>query len=176
MITYKFISKDEFIPLFRQYRPEIFVDNHDVDLSALFSEEEKTTIQRLEKMCTTEYRLYLTAWDDNKLVGWSWGFQISGVEFYMCNSAVFPSYRRQGIYSEMMNIIVNKAKDDGFQEITSKHHADNNSVIIPKLKSGFLIRGFEVNARFGLLVNLIYYQNEKIKNVHQMRIGSKKSN
>lgn len=174
MIDYKFTTKEEFVPLFRKYRPEIFGENNDIDLSALYTDEEKETMQHLDKMCTTEYRIYLTAWDGEALIGWSWGFQISGVEFYMCNSAVFPQFRRQGIYSEMVSRVLEKAQRDGFQEITSKHHADNNSVIIPKLKAGFVIKGFEIHPRFGLLLNLIHYKNEKIQHVHHQRTGFKK--
>lgn len=174
MINYKFITKEEFVPLFKQYRPELFEDNNDVDINSFFSELEKEKITTLDKMCTTQYRLYLTAWENEKLVAWSWGFQISGMEFYMCNSAVFPEYRRKGVYTELMNKVVEKAQEDGFQEITSKHHADNNAVIIPKLKVGFVIKGFEINPRFGLMVNLVYYKSESILKVHNQRTGLKK--
>ncbi|MDD4974127.1 MAG: GNAT family N-acetyltransferase [Bacteriovorax sp.] len=175
MISYKFITKDEFVPLFRKYRPEIFQDNNDIDINALYTESEKEKTAELDKMCTTQYRLYLTAWDDEKLVGWSWGFQKSGLEFYMCNSAIFPEYRRKGIYTELVKKVVSKAQEDGFQEITSKHHLDNNAVIIPKLKTGFIIQGFETNPRFGLLANLICYKSNTILNVHNQRTGFKKA-
>lgn len=174
MINYKFATKEEFIPLYRQYRPELFPEVNDIDINALYTESEKELIAGLDKMCTTEYRLYLTAWDDEKFIGWSWGFQKSGLEFYMCNSAVFPEYRRKGIYTDIMEKVVAKAQEDGFQEITSKHHPDNNSVIIPKLKSGFVIQGFEINPRFGLLVNLIRYKSDKVLGIHNQRVGSKK--
>lgn len=174
MIDYKFISKDEFVPLFRKYRPELFQDNNDIDINSLYSESEKEKINELDKMCTTQYRIYLTVWDDEKLIGRSQGFQKSGTEFYMCNSAVFPDYRRKGIYSEIVKKIIIKAQEDGFQEITSKHHPDNNAVIIPKLKAGFVIQGFEINPRFGLLVNLICYKSDSILKVHNQRTGSKK--
>jgi ribosomal protein S18 acetylase RimI-like enzyme len=174
MISFKFITKEEFLPLFRQYRPELFQDNNDIDLNSFYSETEKEKTAALDKMCTTQYRLYLTAWKDEKLIGWSWGFQMNGMEFYMCNSAVFPEYRRKGIYTELMNKIITKAQEDGFQEITSRHHADNNAVIIPKLKTGFVIKGFEINPRFGLLVNLVCYKSENILKIHNQRTGLKK--
>ena len=174
MINYKFITKEEFTPLFRKYRPEIFQNNNDTDISSLYTEAEKEKTSELDKMHSSQYRLHLTVWDDEKLIGWSWGYQINGLEFYMCNSAVFPDYRRKGIYTELVKKIVNKAQDDGFQEITSKHHPDNNSVIIPKLKAGFVIQGFEINPRFGLLVKLICYKSKEILNVHNQRTGSKK--
>lgn len=174
MIHYKIVTKDEYIPLFRKYRPEIFQDNIDVDINALYSESEKDKIAELDKMCTTQYRIYLTVWNDEDLIGWSWGFQKSGTEFYMCNSAVFLDYRRKGIYSELIRRVVTKAQEDGFQEITSKHHPDNNAVIIPKLKAGFVIQGFEINPRFGMLVNLICYKSNNVLKIHNQRTGFKK--
>jgi hypothetical protein len=69
---------------------------------------------------------------------------------------------------------ITKAQEDGFQEITSRHHADNNAVIIPKLKTGFVIKGFEINPRFGLLVNLVCYKSENILKIHNQRTGLKK--
>lgn len=175
MIEYKFISKDEFVPLFKKFRPEIFKENNDIDTYALYTESEKEKITELDQMCTTQYRLYLTAWESEQLVGWSWGFQKSGLEFYMCNSAVFPEYRRKGIYSELIQRVILKAQEDGFQEITSKHHPDNNAVIIPKLKAGFVIQGFEINPRFGLLVTLIFYKSKAMLNIHNQRTGFKKA-
>jgi hypothetical protein len=41
--------------------------------------------------------------------------------------------------------------------MTSRHRADNNAVIVPKLRAGWVIAGFEVAPRFGLLVHLRRY-------------------
>lgn len=171
MFTYRFLTKEEFLPLLGQYRPVIFSKSNDIDLNGIYSDEENQRSKQLSEKCVTEYRLYLTAWDSENFVGWSWGYQKSGEEFYMCNSAVMSEYRRKKIYSEMMRKIILKATADGFKEITSKHHADNNAVIIPKLKAGFVIQGFEINAKFGLMINLIFYKNSKILEVHHMRTG-----
>jgi ribosomal protein S18 acetylase RimI-like enzyme len=174
MIDFKFLSREEFFPLFNKLRPQLFKDNHDIDIFRFLSEEDKDKIAKLEKLSSNQYGLYLTAWDGEQLIGWSWGFQKNAIEFYMCNSAVIPEYRRQGIYTKLIEQIVKRAQDDGFQEITSKHHADNNAVIIPKLKLDFVIQGFEVNPRFGVLVNLVCYKNSSILNVHHQRTGYRK--
>lgn len=171
MISYKFISKEEFLPIIEKYRPIVFAETNDVNVNELYSDEETAISKELGKMCITEYRQYLTAWDGEKLVGWSWGYQKSGEEFYMCNSAVLPEYRQQKIYTTLMNLIVEKVVKDGFKEITSKHAASNNAVIIPKLKAGFVILGFEISTRFGLMINLIRYSNEKVLKVHHQRTG-----
>lgn len=175
MITYKFLERSEFLPLLNEYRPKLFVDSASIDLEALYSESENDKSKILAATFSTAYRLHLTAWKEEQFIGWSFGYQKNGDEFYMCNSAVLPEFRRQKIYSELMNKIVAKAVQDGFKEITSKHHADNNAVIIPKLKAGFVIQGFEINPRFGLMINLICYSNPSILDVHRQRTGFKKT-
>ena len=64
-----------------------------------------------------------------------------------------------------------RVKDLGFQEITSRHSVDNNSVIIPKLKVGFTISGMEISDMWGTLVNLTYYFNETRRKVLSYRTG-----
>jgi ribosomal protein S18 acetylase RimI-like enzyme len=173
---FKFITNTEFWPLFEKYRPILFADNAEINISVLYSESENEKSKQLHKLCSNENKifLYLTAWHENKLAGWSYGLQINSEEFYMCNSAVMPEYRRQKLYTEWMNLVVEKAFAEGFKEINSRHIADNNAVLIPKLKAGFVIKGFEINPRFGLLVNLVRYRNPAILDVHHQRTGFKK--
>lgn len=173
-LTYQFLSKEEFVPILKEHRPVLFAENNSVNLEELMSETELSKMKGLDAKYSTEYRIYLLVKDGEKIVGWSWGFQKSGTEFYMCNSAVYPEYRNKKVYSTMLLKVLEKAVEDGFQEITSKHHASNNAVLIPKLKAGFLISGTEINARFGLMVTLTYFPNKKIEHVFHQRVGFKK--
>ena len=50
----------------------------------------------------------------------------------------------------------------------------NNAVIIPKLKAGFVISGFEVSDRFGTLVQLSYYFNPLRRKMMDVRVGQRK--
>lgn len=173
-VDYRFITEEEFWPLFKIHRPIIFVDNNTVDVDALLSESEKEKRKKLNEFIQIKYNLFLVVFDRDKLIGWSWGFAKSNHEYYMCNSAVYPEYRGRKIYSTLMNMIIEKVTEDGFQEITSKHHASNNAVLIPKLKKGFLISGTEINTRFGLMVSLTYFPNKKVEHLFHQRIGFKK--
>lgn len=173
-IDYHFTTGEEFFPLFRQWRPVAFAQNADVNLRDFYSEEEKEKLAELEKTVTLGYRIYLLAYVDDKLAGWSWGYQKSAGEFYMCNSAVFSEFRRNGIYKKMLDLVVEKAAEDGFQEITSKHHACNNEVLLPKLRKGFMISGFEIHPSYGTLVTLVRFTNKKVEHAYQQRIGFKK--
>jgi GNAT superfamily N-acetyltransferase len=176
-INYRFITEEEFWPLFKIHRPIIFAENNTVDIDSFFSEEDKAKRKKLNEFIQLKYNVFLVAYDDNNnenLIGWSWGFAKSNHEYYMCNSAVYPEYRGKKIYTTLMNMVIEKVAADGFQEITSKHHTSNNAVLIPKLKKGFLISGTEINTRFGLMVSLTYFPNKQIEHVFHQRIGFKK--
>jgi len=120
------------------------------------------------------HRYYLVAQMKDEIIGWSFGMQKSAEDYYMINSAVFPEYRHQGIYTQMMKMAVDLVSKLGFQRIYSRHKMSNNHVLIPKLKFGFTITGFEVNDIFGNLVVLSYYTNPVRRELLEIRIGTKK--
>lgn len=68
-------------------------------------------------------------------------------------------------------IILVQLKNDGFQVVVSRHNLTNNAVIIPKLKAGFVISGFEVDDRFGTLVKLSYFFNPLRRKLLDVRVG-----
>jgi len=173
-VEFKFITSEEFGPIIKKWRPVVFDESKDVILENLYTDEEKEKLYSLANNMQQDLRMYLIALVDGEIAGWSWGFQKSRAEFYMCNSAVLSQFRNQGIYTKMVEKVLEKACSLGFQEITSKHHACNNDVLIPKLKKGFMISGFEINARFGMMVNLLYLPNKKVEAIYQQRIGFKK--
>ncbi|NOT78662.1 MAG: GNAT family N-acetyltransferase [Bacteriovoracaceae bacterium] len=170
-LTFTFVTRDEFTPVFRELRPTVFSENNDVDYSTYWSDEEHAKFKDLQAMCKTEVRSYLLCKDGEKIVGWSFGFQKDAEEFYMVNSAVLPDYRNRGIYKHLLELIIEKARKEGFQIISSTHHASNNAILIPKLKFGFKIMGMRLHPRFGTLIDLHYYTNEKVGQVLDYRTG-----
>jgi ribosomal protein S18 acetylase RimI-like enzyme len=174
-LSFTFVTREEFMPIFIELRPKIFSENNDIDNSVYWSEEEKIKNKDLQAKCKTEVRSYLLCKDEMKVVGWSFGFQKDGEEFYMVNSAVIPEYRNRGIYKSLLTMMIEKAKSDGFQIVSSMHHASNNAILIPKLKIGFKIVGMKLNVRFGTLIELHYYTNENISKVLDYRTGFSKN-
>lgn len=170
-LNFEFVSKEDFIPIFEVLRPKIFSENNDVNYSRYWSEEEMRKFKDLQTKYKTEIRYYLLCKNGEEVVGWSWGLQVDGEEFYMVNSAVMPEYRKRGIYRKLLSLILDKAKNDGFQIISSKHHATNNAILIPKLKMGFKIVSMKVHPRFGVLLELHYYNNEKVEKLLDYRSG-----
>jgi hypothetical protein len=74
----------------------------------------------------------------------------------------------------MMAKVIDLLSGLGFQRIYSKHKMSNNQILIPKLKFGFMITGFEVNDVFGNLVVLSYYTNPTRRALLEVRMGSMK--
>lgn len=170
-ISFNFVNREEFMPIFRELRPTVFAKNNDVDYSTYWSEEEHAKFKDLQDICKTEVRSYLLCKDEEKIIGWCFGFQKDAEEFYMVNSAVIPEYRNLGIYKKLLSMIIEKAKFEGFQIVSSIHHASNNAILIPKLKVGFKIIGMKLHARFGTLLELHYYTNNKVSQLLDYRTG-----
>ncbi len=173
-ITYEFIDGKTFSIFFNKNRDEIFKDDFDFNIEAILSTEEKEKRRNNFEGYGNIKRYYLIAKDKETIVGWSFGIQKSGEDFYMVNSAVFPAYRRKGIYTTLMKHAVERITELGFQRIYSRHKMANNHILIPKLKFGFIITGFDITPIFGNLVELSYYINPKRKELLEIRIGSKK--
>lgn len=101
-----------------------------------------TPLQRIGAYCADE------------LVGWSYGWLERGATFYMANSGVHPAFRRQGIYSTLLDTVATKAKHQGAVKIRSQHSVLNNAIIVCKLQRGFQITGLSQSAQMGALVEL----------------------
>lgn len=135
----------------------------------------ETDIQKIgtlsEKLSDTR-KLRLALLDGSEMVGWTFGWQESSDSFYMAASMVLPEYRKKGFYSELVKKVLFITKDEGFQSLSSRHALTNNPVIIAKLKLGFLIKGIEIDAVHGPLLNLSYYHNELLNSAARFRSGA----
>jgi len=173
-IDYEFIDKKVFFEFFEAHRSDIFEADFDFRIRDILSDEEKVKIRENWQQFIRPKGYYLVAKSGDKIVGWSFGMQKSQEDFYMVNSAVFPEYRQQGIYTIMMQKGVEKATEMGFQRIFSRHKMSNNAILISKLKFGFVVTGFEVVPRFGTMILLSYYPNKRRRKLLEIRIGSRK--
>lgn len=92
----------------------------------------------------------------------------------MTSTGILKVHRRRGLYTALIPIILAHIKNEGFQVVFSRHNLTNNAVIIPKLRAGFVISGFEVDDRFGTLVQLSHYFNPLRRKVMDVRVGQRK--
>lgn len=138
------------------------------------SEEEVQATRQLEQSIKQAFSLRVGAYHRNVLIGWAHGFQDSAESFIMATSAVHPSYRRQGIYTQILRRVLARTKAAGFQVVYSKHVLTNNPILIAKLKMGFTIVGMELSDGQGLLVRLRYLFNERRLAVAYVRAGAQR--
>jgi GNAT superfamily N-acetyltransferase len=169
--TFCELSPDAFGTLFTHYQPQVFADNVAFDVRGALSESEIEATNNLRADFHPQHILRLGVYRGDQFAGWHIGVQDSWDRFYMMNTGVLPQFQRQGIYTALLPRIVAWAQEKGFQTVYSRHHASNNAVIVPKLKAGFLITGFEISDLHGLLVHLSYFFNPVRRKVLAFRTG-----
>ena len=108
--------------------------------------------------------------DNSERFGWQLAMNHS--DFYMGISLIEKKYRRKGLYNNMLDKVLSITKENGFSAVKSRHINTNNSVIIAKLKQGFIINGFEVDESMGSLLKLTYYHNEIRLKAAKFRAGN----
>lgn len=156
---------------FSKLREGVFEDSQIFSAPQYLDASEKSKASELAKLMGDRYRLRLGLYFEGALVGWAVGDQESSETFYMRNSAVLPAHRRKGLYTALINRVIETVVDKGFQRVYSRHSATNNSVLIPKLKAGFVISSLEISDVFGVLVHLVYFPKELRRKMMVYRVG-----
>ena len=157
---FKMMGENEFFPLFGPHYERIFGQDHTFFADESYSQIEKDQLRGLRQRMGNLFKLHIGIFNaQDQFVGWSFGYQSSGESFEMVCSAVLEDYRRIGLYSCLLDLVIELTRDQGFQFISSGHCATNNAVIIPKLKAGFLISKLELTDMFGVTVQLRYFMN-----------------
>lgn len=106
-------------------------------------------------------------------VAWAYGVQDQRATFYMAITGVHPNWRGRGIYPAYLDRLLGFLREVGFREVVSRHQADNNGVLIPKLRAGFKISAFEITPNYGLLVHLRYNFSEDMRAVYAWRVDGR---
>ncbi|MGZ5269548.1 MAG: GNAT family N-acetyltransferase [Ramlibacter sp.] len=118
------------------------------------------------------HQVRVGAFDGEALVGWSHAWLLPGGQLYVGNSAVRPEYRRQGVYNGLMACVEAEARALGCVRVESHHRAENNAVIIAKLKAGYTIVGTEFVAEMGLLLKMCKHLDPRRDAVFRARVGT----
>lgn len=131
-----------------------------LELAALYTDEQRAAIADLDAVLAPglEHRVLLVK--DGVPVGAYRGQQEAFGRYYMINSILDPAWRGRGLYRALLGNVEAAVAEAGFREMYSRHRADNNAVLVPKLRAGWTIAAFEVTPRFGLLVHLRRYLHD----------------
>ena len=153
-------------PAFSELARDAFADHEPSELLADVMAEEAATQQRQPDSVT--HALRIGAFRDEVLIGWTYA-HAEGSRLHMVNSGVAPASRRQRVYSQLVQLVLDHAKVHGFVSVLSRHAANNNAVVIAKLKLGFFVSGFEYSEVYGPLVRLSYLTGTLRRKLHQAR-------
>lgn len=166
---------DNFDSLVKQY----FDNNYPIlRWRDYLSNDEASSVSKLNLRLENKKRIDVAIYKGEEIVAWSYGWQagLESANLYMANSCVTPDFRRQGLYTLILNKVLDIAKEEGFHTISSRHVVSNNPVIIAKLKAGFKITGIELSEIHGNLVNLTYFNNDLRAEAYEVRSGFSKTN
>lgn len=143
----------------------------DYDESQLLTDvaHEEQALRTQASNIANERALRIGAFRGDTLVGWTCASPEGASLLYMINSGVAPEERQKGIYSELARLVVEHARAQGYAVILSRHAANNNPVIIAKLKLGFFVSGFEYSEVYGPLVRLTYLLGNLRRTLYQVR-------
>ncbi len=117
----------------------------------------------------SEGALRIGAFRGESLVGWTFARPEGANLLYMINSGVASAERHNGIYSELVRLVIEHAKSRGYVAVLSRHAANNNAVIVAKLKLGFFVSGFEYSEVYGPLVRLTFLVGELRRTLYRTR-------
>ena len=117
------------------------------------------------------FLLFYLVKKDEEIVGWHSSRQNDWNQLYMELTGIYPEHQGKGLYKAILPIVMERATQEGFEVVTSKHHADNNAVLVPKMRAGFTIHSFEIHPLYGLMVHLRFYTQEKYRQLIAFRTG-----
>jgi len=167
-------DQEAFNAFFMVNSPYVFGVTSSFSYQQTLSEMEIEKLEKLTANLANCYRLFFYLKKGEEKIGWFKGEQKDKDCFSMSNTGIFPEHQGKGIYKAMLPKVLELLQEAGFQRVISYHQATNNSIIIPKLKAGFLITGFELSDEYGLLIKLTYYFNETRRKAIDYRVGRQK--
>ena len=155
-------------PDFTALADQAFSDYVESELLADVAHEE-TAARANSPDIVNESALRIGAFRADTLIGWTYACPDGASILYMINSGVAQGERQKGIYSELVRLFIEHARSQGYVAILSRHAANNNPVIIAKLKLGFIVSGFEYSEVYGPLVRLTFLLGNLRRRLYQTR-------
>ncbi|WP_046246159.1 GNAT family N-acetyltransferase [Hymenobacter terrenus] len=157
------VSPEEWEEFFSEHEARVFPNEVSLPLDAALSPTEKDKLTKLRQNLTGILSFYFLIYENERPIGWHFGFQRGDLEYFMANTGILPEYQNRKIYSAFLKYAIEQIIEEGFQYITSVHNSDNNAVLVPKLKAGFLIQamGFLIQpmlleTNYGTMIQLVY--------------------
>jgi ribosomal protein S18 acetylase RimI-like enzyme len=146
-----------------------------LDKDKLCSDKQKEKLKQLEAITSGAMKLQdsllIKDSNSNQIIGLFNGYKQNDDSYYMQLTAIHKNYRRLGLYSALIDRVIQYTKYLGYNRITSCHSPVNNAVLIAKLKKDFKILSMEIDALLGINIWLCYFHNKEMQIAHEMRCG-----
>ena len=155
-------------PAYTALVEQAFSDYVESELLADVAHEEMAARQDIQEVAN-DRALRIGAFQGDALIGWTFASPEGTSLLYMVNSGVAPEERQKGIYSELVRMVIEHARLRGYTAILSRHAANNNAVIVAKLKLGFFVSGFEYSEVYGPLVRLTFLLGDLRRTLYRNR-------
>jgi GNAT superfamily N-acetyltransferase len=148
------------------YPPEVFFE-----LDELLPAPDHEAVERLRHSTGGRVRDPIAVRLDGELAAMFYGSSGIRGEYWMLATVVTPPHRRQGLYRAIVQWVLDYAREAGFLSVVSQHAPNNLPVMIAKLKAGFVIEAFELDARVGPSVRLRRYLHAAYEQAFAYRCG-----
>ena len=170
------VDHDTWLRSFEPVEDEVFPGETHLDLTRAWSEHQRQRFDELNALFGAPLdhnAIIVDPEEGNAPMGWAYGVQDQRSTFYMAITAIHPHWRGRGVYGAYLDRVLGFCREVGFREVVSRHQADNNGVLIPKLRAGFQIAAFEITPNYGLLVHLRYNFSPEMRKVYAWRIDGR---
>ena len=172
-ITARCVNSDELFEVFNKHVNDVFIlgsfDSSSLNEGLKSRAEKLAPLRSRYKTLNSEYILFFN--ELNVPVGWMFGETQYENTFYMRNTGFLKNYQNKGIYTAFLKEFLGYIKSIGYEKVTSHHLGTNKAVLIPKLKIGFNICGFELHELFGANVKLVYMFHDDRKSLYHQKYG-----
>lgn len=123
---------------------------------AMFGSEAWTRAGYRAELADRRHRAYVVAEDDRgELLGWA-GILIAGDQAEILTVGVVPVARRRGIATELLDVLVQRARERGARELFLEVRVDNDPAQRLYEREGFAVlgrrRGYYANGRVDAVV------------------------
>lgn len=108
-----------------------------------------------KKYEVVHHEWFLFLGPNKQAIGWHMGEAEDFQTFYMRNTGILPAYQGHGLYGSFLNAFISYLGELGYERISSQHKPTNKSILILKLKQGFVIGGLEMTENWGSLVKMV---------------------
>lgn len=148
-------TKKEVMDLVAKKYGAVFPDRGDTPWFRMSPERRKKAQEFWKHYDALHHEWFLFLGPKGAPIGWHMGEAEDYQTFYMRNTGILPEYQGRGLYRAFLKAFSDYLGELGYERITSQHKPTNKSILILKLKQGFVIGGLEMTENWGALVKMV---------------------